>query len=104
MRPVEEGFRFLGQDIYPDRRLLPKSSVRRFMRRMRRFERMYSNREIGLDDIRQSLHSWLGHARQANTYTLRRELLDKIRFERKHLFFLGSFEYMMQLTIVIQLP
>jgi len=82
IRPVGKGLRFLGQMIYPDRRLLPKSNVRRFMRSMQRFQQLYYDREIELDEIGHSLQSWLGHAKQANTYTLRKNLLEKIRFER----------------------
>jgi len=83
IRPVTRGLRFLGQIIYPDRRLLPKSNVRRFMRRMRKFQRQYATGEIALDQIHHSLQSWLGHAKQAHTYTLRKSLLKKIKFSRR---------------------
>jgi retron-type reverse transcriptase len=79
IRPVESGFRFLGQVIYPDRRRLPKENLRRFMRRMREFRRRYAAGEVTLDEIRQSLLSWQGHAKQANTCSLRRSLYKEIR-------------------------
>lgn len=80
VRPVKSGVRFLGQIIYPDRRLLPKSSIRRFMRRMWRFQRMYARGDISMEEIMHSLRSWLGHAKQANTKTLRGKLLRKVKF------------------------
>jgi len=75
IRPVEVGQRFLGQVVFPRHRLLDRANVRRFARRMRKFQDGYARRNIGLPEIRQSLMSWLGHARQANTRALRRELL-----------------------------
>ncbi len=83
IRPTSCGLKFLGQVIYPDRRLLPKSNVRRFVRRMKKFQQQYAGHEISLAEINQSLQSWLGHAKQANTYALRRELMRKIRFRRE---------------------
>jgi len=80
IRSVETGFRFLGQFVYPDRRLLPKSNIRRFMRRMKNFQSMYASGEVSLNEINQSLQSWLGHARQAHTRTLRQNLLNKLKF------------------------
>jgi len=82
IRPVAIGFRFLGQMIYPERRLLPQSNVRCFMRRMRKFQRLYASGKMSLDQIRPSLQSWLGHARQAHTLALRRSLLEKVQFRR----------------------
>lgn len=82
VRPVAAGLRFLGQIIYPDRRLLPQSNVRRFMQRMRKFQRLYASGERSLDQIRPSLQSWLGHARQAHTLALRQGLLEKVSFQR----------------------
>jgi hypothetical protein len=38
---------------------------------------LLATKKIGLPEIRQSLMSWLGHARQANTRLLRRELLPR---------------------------
>jgi len=82
IRPVTSGFRFLGQIIFPNRRLLPKNNVRRFMRRMRKFQELYATNEIIMDQINHSLQSWLGHAKQANTYALRKGLLSQIHFRR----------------------
>lgn len=82
VRPVTSGIRFLGQIIYPNRRLLPKCNVRRFMRRMKKFQYMYDHDQISMDQIKHSLQSWLGHAKQAHTYALRSNLLTKIHFER----------------------
>jgi len=77
IRPVEGGQRFLGQTVFPRHRLLAPENVRRFARRMRRFQNQFPSRQISLRDIRQSLMSWLGHAQQANTWRLRNELMPR---------------------------
>ncbi len=78
IRPVERGQRFLGQIVFPGFRLLARENVRRFARRMRRFQEKYARRETALPEIRQSLMSWLGHAQQANTWALRRGLMRRL--------------------------
>jgi RNA-directed DNA polymerase len=83
VRPVTQGLKFLGQVIYPDRRLLPKSNIRRFMRRMKKFQHLYAEHKMEFAPINHSFQSWLGHAKQANTYALRRGLIAKIKFRRK---------------------
>lgn len=84
IRPVNSGLRFLGQVIYPNRRLLPKRNIRRFMRRMKKFQRAYASGEITLEEVKHSLQSWLGHAKQAHTFALRKNLLEKVSFVKEH--------------------
>jgi retron-type reverse transcriptase len=79
IRPVNSGLRFLGQVIYPDRRLLPKRSIRCFMRRMKIFKSKYASGKMSLAEINHSLQSWLGHAKQAHTSALRRNLLMRMK-------------------------
>ena len=82
VRPVTEGLRFLGQIIYPDRRLLPQKNIRRSMKRMKKFQELYAKEAISMDEINNSFRSWLGHAKQAHTYALRKGLLKKMSFKR----------------------
>ncbi|MGH7492823.1 MAG: reverse transcriptase domain-containing protein [bacterium] len=78
IRPVHQGQRFLGQIVFPTYRLLARENVRLFARRMRHMQRLYQITRVTLPEIRQSLMSWLGHARQANTWALRRALLPRL--------------------------
>jgi len=82
VRPVYRGVRFLGQVIYPDRRMLPKQNIRRFMQRMKKFQQRYAEGVVTFKEINHSFQSWLGHAKQANTLELRRGLIKKIKFSR----------------------
>lgn len=80
--PVSQGIRFLGYRVFPTHRLLVKENVRRFRRRVRRMQRQYAARELSVEDVRRSLMSWSGHAKQADTYRLRRHLFATITFCR----------------------
>jgi len=72
--PIAQGVNFLGYRIWPTHRLLRKSSARRMKRKLRRFERGYSEGSIEFDHINASIQSWLGHCSHADTYKLRRKL------------------------------
>jgi retron-type reverse transcriptase len=80
--PVKNGIRFLGYRVFPMHRLLPKENVRRFRRRVRQMQQEYATGEVTFADIYQRLMSWVGHAKQADTYRLRCRLFDTIRFQR----------------------
>ncbi len=80
--PVGEGIRFLGYRVLPTHRLLVKENVRQFRRRVRQMQRDYAAWRVSFAAVHQRLMSWIGHARQANTYRLRCDLFDTIRFQR----------------------
>jgi retron-type reverse transcriptase len=80
--PVAAGMPILGYRVFATHRLLAKANVRRFRRRVRRLQADYACGRIAFADIQPRIMSWLGHARQANTYRLRCRLFDTIRFQR----------------------
>lgn len=80
--PVTDGIRFLGYRVFATHRLLPKENVRRLRRRVKGMQRAYTTGHASWGEIYQRLMSWVGHARQANTYRLRCRLFDTIAFQR----------------------
>jgi len=74
--PSSQGIDFVGYRTWPDYRLLRKSSVKRMKKRLKLFQRLWKDDSISLKEIRCSLGSWLGHAKHANTYNLRKRLLE----------------------------
>jgi hypothetical protein len=80
--PVQEGIRFLGYRVFPTHRLLVKENVWRFLRRVRRMQKDFSDGKTTLPEIKQRLMSWTGHAGQADTHRLRSHLFGKITFQR----------------------
>lgn len=79
---VEDGARFLGYRIFPDRRRLPRESLNRQRRRLRSMQAAFARGEIDLPTIHRRLVSWLGHAQHADCTTLRTDLLDDTLFSR----------------------
>ena len=77
-----DGTSFVGYRVLPDRVRLPRQNLRRFMRRMRGYQRLYANGELEADDVRQRLRSWMGHAQHADAKRLVGELLQNLRFVR----------------------
>lgn len=68
---------FLGYRIYSTHRLLRKCSVKRIKTKLKKYHRQYAAGEINLSDINPNIQSWLGHASHADSYGLRKTLLDK---------------------------
>jgi retron-type reverse transcriptase len=80
--PVKNGIRFLGYRVFPTHRLLPKENVHRFRRRVRAMQADYAAGMLEWPTIAQRLMSWVGHARQANSYRLLEGLFGNMSFQR----------------------
>lgn len=72
------GLDFLGYRIWPTHRALRKDSISRMRKKMKRMARLYGMGEMELPAIEAVTRSWVGHARHADTYDLRRNLLGVI--------------------------
>lgn len=68
--PTRAGITFVGYRIWESHRLIRKSNVREFRRRVRWMQEAYTDGQIGWDDVKPRLASWMGHARQANSERL----------------------------------
>jgi len=76
------GASFVGFTILPDRLRIRSENVRRARKRFHRLERDY---EVGVVDekqVRQSIMSWIGHARHADSYRLRETMFGQLSFSR----------------------
>ncbi len=78
--PVSAGIRFLGYRVFRTHRLLVKENVWRFRRRLRKLQERCARAEISWDELRQRVMSWIGHARQADTWRLRERLFSEHLF------------------------
>jgi len=81
--PVTQGTNFLGYRIFPTHRLLNKDNIRRFKKRLSRFQQFYAAGMLALDKLTASIRSWIAHASHADTYGLRQWLLGAIKFIRQ---------------------
>jgi RNA-directed DNA polymerase len=82
VRKVSEGIKFLGYRIWPDYLLVNKENVKRFKRKLKKFQKLYREDKISFQEIKQSVLSWIAHAKWANSYLLRKEIFDYYVFSR----------------------
>lgn len=77
--PTSVGITFLGQRIFLTHRRLKRENVRRFRKRAAARLELYRQGKLSPDLLECQLNSWLGHARQADTWRLRRKCLKELR-------------------------
>lgn len=80
---IEDGTRFLGFRVFPTHRLLPRSHVVRFRRRLKGLALRYAQGQATLEEVRRRVAGWLGHARHASSFRLRRKLFAATTFRRR---------------------
>ena len=81
---TSRGLPFLGYRVFPEFRLLPRSNIIRARRRLRRLQKCYAAGQIELDDIRRSIHGWLGHAMFASSHRVCEKLFAEHPFRRSN--------------------
>jgi retron-type reverse transcriptase len=78
--PTRDGVEFVGYRIFPHYRRLRKDNVHAFARRLRRLRDAYHEGTMTLDEVSQSVQSWVAHAAHADTYRLRERLFAEVLF------------------------
>ncbi len=73
--PLKCGVDFLGFRIFSTHRLLRKENVKRFKRRLKKMKKQFQRKQITTKKISLSIKGWIAHAKQGNTYRLRKEIL-----------------------------
>ncbi len=81
-RSVEEGTSFVGYRMWPSHRLLKRDNIVAMRRRSRWMRRAYAAGQIDWATIRTRLDSWIGHARQADSSCLLRQMSREWTFRR----------------------
>jgi RNA-directed DNA polymerase len=79
VRPVTEGFPFLGFVVYPHKRRLKRRKGVAYARRFRALARDYAAGLLSLDQVTASVQGWVNHARYGNTTGLRQSILGSVR-------------------------
>jgi len=79
--PAEKNIDFLGYRIFGTHKLLRKSTVKRFIRRTKAYQRKSKMDLMSQEKFRQSLQSWLAYAVFGNSYQLRKNLSGKLKVE-----------------------
>ncbi len=81
--PINQGVDFCGYRIWSTHKLLRKQSIKTMKRKLKIYKRKYEIGQIELDEINCSIQSWLGHAKHADTYRLRKKIFENFILVRK---------------------
>ena len=76
-RPVSEGFPFLGFVLYPGHRRLKRRKGIHFQRKLRASIDDYRRGKISFETLNARIQGWVNHVRYANTWGLRRAILQR---------------------------
>lgn len=79
---VADGLNLLGYVVYPARRRLRNDNGHRFARKLRAMARAYRAGRLEWANVVSSAHSWIGHAKHADTEGLRRVIFSQALFTR----------------------
>jgi len=77
--PVRTDIDFLGYRIFGNYRLLRKSTVKRFIKRTRMYQKILNKKFISEEKFNNSLQSWLAYAKFGNSWRLRKNLSEKLK-------------------------
>ncbi len=79
--PTKNGIDFLGYQILSNYRLLRKSTVKRFIKRTKKYQKMLNKGLLTEERFNNALQSWLAYAEHANSWRLRKNLSEKLGIE-----------------------
>ena len=74
------GVPFLGYRVFPEYRLVRYESKQRIRRRLSTLMKRYAEGRVSLSRVRASIHGWLGHVKQAQSYRLCSAILGRAVF------------------------
>ncbi len=75
--PVEIGVDFLGYRIFPAHRLVRKTTIYRYSRKLKQLAQNFREKKTQLATLKASLFAWFGHIKHANSYNLRKMVLKR---------------------------
>ena len=73
---------FLGYRIWPEYRKLRKNSVNNMRKKLKHLVHQYQEGSIDIYKVRNVIQSWIGHAKHADSYLIRKKLLGSALFSR----------------------
>jgi len=72
--PADKGIDFLGYVVFENYRLLRKSTIKRFIKRTKKYAKKVEQNQLTKDKFAQSVASWTAYAGFGNSWRLRRKL------------------------------
>jgi len=77
-RPCTSGLPFLGFQLFPDHRRLKRQKVLSARQRLRQYLLEYRAGQRAQAQMHASIQGWINHARYADTWGLRRAILQEV--------------------------
>jgi RNA-directed DNA polymerase len=78
VRPVTEGFPFLGFVVYPHKRRLKRRNGIAYARKLQSLAEDYADGRLSLDQVTASVQGWVNHVRYGDTLGLRKAVLESV--------------------------
>lgn len=72
--PLHRGINFLGFRIFYHYKLLKKSNLNTFRKKLADLEQDYISGDISRDKLQERVNGWLEYAKWGNTYKLRKKV------------------------------
>jgi hypothetical protein len=82
VRRARDGVEFLGFRVFPSHRVPLKRKARQYLRHLKSLQSQYGAGRIGLEKVRQSVMSWIGHVSFGASGALRRSVLSQVSFSK----------------------
>lgn len=79
---TRHGVNFLGFRILPERLRVKAENLRRSRRRLRRYQVLYRQGELGFGKLTDCLRSWIAHLEHGATWRLRERIFSSLTFAR----------------------
>lgn len=78
--PNKMGVNFCGYRIWPTHKLLRTNSKIKIKKNVKKWNKLWKKNKLDFSFTIQSLNSWIGHASHANSYLLKKKIIDKCEF------------------------
>lgn len=79
---TRKGANWLGFRVLPDRIRVRAENLRRAKRRLRKLQTDYAQGNIDLNQVSQSITSWIAHLEHGDTWELRKKIFNSLVFSR----------------------
>lgn len=76
--PIDKGIDFLGYVVFENYKLLRKSTVKRFVKRTKKYIKMVEQKKMSEEKLNASVVSWSAYAKFGDSWGLRRKLTEKL--------------------------
>ncbi|MFH1281975.1 MAG: reverse transcriptase/maturase family protein [Candidatus Omnitrophota bacterium] len=84
------GIKFLGFRLFSKYRRLASDNVKRFKKRLNKFECLFANGKMTKTAVRDSVRCWAAHSKYANTVTLRKSIFKGLARKKSSLGYLAQ--------------